>query len=98
MIHSLSNIQKIQEIKMVDLPTIAIDECGKKYEFTIEDHPFTIEVISSTEDYIHVLQSVFDFTKIASLFKRSDFHFYFDAINGGSSSFILFIHSLRCLC
>ena len=76
---------------MVDLPTIDIDECGKKYEFTIE-------VISSTEDYIHVLQSVFDFTKIASLFKRSDFHFYFDAINGGSSSFILFIHSLRCLC
>ena len=53
---------------MVDLPTIDIDECGKKYEFTIEDHSFTIEIISSTEDYIHVLQSVFDFNKIASLF------------------------------
>ena len=83
---------------MVDLPTIEIDECGKKYEFTIEDHSFTIEIISSTEDYIHVLQSVFDFNKIASLFKRPDFHFYFDAINGGLPLFCLFIHSLRCLC
>lgn len=74
---------------MVDLPTIDIDECGKKYEFTIEDHAFTIEIISSTEDYIRVLKSVFDFEKISSLFKRSDFHFYFDAINGGTSSLLL---------
>ena len=83
---------------MVDLPTIDIDECGKKYEFTVDDHSFTIEIISSTEDYIRVLQSVFDFEKIASLFKRSDFHFYFDAINGGSFSLSLFISSLGCLC
>lgn len=50
----------------------------------MEDQPFKIEIISSTEDYIRVLKGVFDFERIAALFKRDDFHFYFDAINGGS--------------
>ena len=70
---------------MADLPDIDIDECGKCFDFTVNDHPFTVEIISSTEDYIRVLRGVFDFEKIATLFKRSDFHFYFDAINGGRS-------------
>lgn len=70
---------------MADLPAIDIDECGKCFDFTVNDHPFKVEIISSTEDYIRVLRGVFDFEKIATLFKRSDFHFYFDAINGGRS-------------
>lgn len=68
---------------MAELPEINIDECGKCYEFCVDDHPFKIEIISSTEDYIRVLKGVFDFERIAALFKRADFHFYFDAINGG---------------
>ena len=70
---------------MADLPDIDIDECGKCFDFTVNDHHFKVEIISSTEDYIRVLRGVFDFEKIATLFKRSDFHFYFDAINGGRS-------------
>ena len=68
---------------MADLPTIDIDECGKCFDYMVNDHPFKVEIISSTEDYIRVLKGVFDFEKIATLFKRSDFHFYFDAIHGG---------------
>lgn len=83
---------------MVDLPEIDIDECGKIYNFTVEDHPFQIEVISSTEDYIRVLQSVFDFPAISTLFKRSDFSFYFDAIHGGIGKRLVSIHSIRRLC
>jgi hypothetical protein len=33
-----------------------------------------------------VLLGVFDFAKISTLFQRKDFHFYFDAINGGRTS------------
>ena len=83
----VSNVQIIKELKMADLPEINIDECGKTYEFTVEDHPFHVEIISSTEDYIRLLRTVFDFERIASLFKRPDFHFYFDAINGVSGAY-----------
>ena len=75
---------EIQELRMAELPPIPIDECGSR-TFTVEDHPFEIDVISSTEDYIRLLQKVFDFPKIATLFKRPDFRFYFDAIHGVSS-------------
>ena len=68
---------------MVNLPEIDIDTCNAKYEFVVEEKPFIVEIISSTEDYINVLSSVFDFAAISSLFKREDFSFYFDAINGG---------------
>ena len=60
---------------MADLPEINIDECGKTYEFTVEDHPFHVEIISSTEDYIRLLRTVFDIERIASLIKRPDYHF-----------------------
>lgn len=76
---------------MAELPEINIDECGKCYDFSVEDQPFKIEIISSTEDYIRVLKGVFDFERIAALFKRDDFHFYFDAINGGSALHITLI-------
>ena len=69
---------------MAELPEIDIDTCGSSVEFVVEDHPFKIEVISSTEDYVRLLKSVFDFERIATLFRRPDFHFYFDAINGGT--------------
>lgn len=68
---------------MANLPEVDIDTCGAVSTFQIDDHTFTVEVISSTEDYIRVLQTVFDFSALSALFKRSDFSFYFDAINGG---------------
>ena len=81
-----SHEQRIEELRVADLPAIDIDECGKCFDFSVNDHPFKVEIISSTEDYIRVLRGVFNFEKIATLFKRSDFHFYFDAINGGWSA------------
>ena len=68
---------------MANLPEVDIDTCGAVSTFQIDDHTFTVEVISSTEDYIRVLQTVFDFSALSALFKRSDFSFHFDAINGG---------------
>lgn len=47
-----------------------------------DDATFTIEVIDSTDDYVNLLQSMFDFDKLSQLFARSDFEFLFDAMSG----------------
>ena len=87
---------------MADLPEIAIDTCGDRFSFTVDSSPFTVEIISTTEDYLSLLQTVFDFPRIARLFSRQllqiipansrhfsrpDFHFHFDAINGVSGAY-----------
>ena len=72
---------------MADLPEIAIDTCGDRFSFTVDSSPFTVEIISTTEDYLALLQTVFDFPRIALLFSRPDFHFHFDAINGVSGAY-----------
>lgn len=43
---------------------------------------FTVEIIDSADTYVELLQSMFDFGKLRSLFGRSDFSFLFDAMNG----------------
>ena len=43
---------------------------------------FVIEVIDSADDYVTLLQSMFDFAKLKALFARPDFNFLFDAMNG----------------
>ena len=53
----------------------------------MDSSPFTVEIISTTEDYLSLLQTVFDFPRIARLFSRPDFHFHFDAINGVSGAY-----------
>lgn len=77
---------KISELKMAELPEVPIDEIAT-LTYTVADRPFIVEIISSTEDYIRILQSVFDFPRIAALFRRPDFHFHFDAINGVSGAY-----------
>ena len=77
---------KISELKMAELPEVPIDEITT-LTYTVAGHPFVVEIISSTEDYIRILQSVFDFPRIAALFRRPDFHFHFDAINGVSGAY-----------
>ena len=72
---------------MADLPEIAIDTCGDRFSFTVDSSPFTVEIISTTEDYLSLLQTVFDFPRSARLFSRPDFHFHFDAINGVSGAY-----------
>ena len=43
---------------------------------------FTIEIIDAADDYVNLLQSMFDFSKLSALFGRSDFSFLFDAMSG----------------
>lgn len=43
---------------------------------------FVIEVIDSADDYVDLLESMFDFEKLEQLFARPDFSFLFDAMSG----------------
>lgn len=47
-----------------------------------DESKFTVEVIDSAEEYVNLLQTMFDFNKLTSLFARPDFSFLFDAMNG----------------
>ena len=45
-------------------------------------HDFTIEVISSTEIYVNLLKSLFNFDSIKGLLSRKDFKFVYDGLSG----------------
>lgn len=47
-----------------------------------DESKFTVEVIDSADEYVNLLQTMFDFNKLTSLFARPDFSFLFDAMNG----------------
>lgn len=57
---------------------------------------FSVEVISSTEDYVALLRTVFDFTAIERLLARPDFSFVFDAMHGvgGPYAHAIFVGAL----
>ncbi|CDF37469.1 phosphoglucomutase [Chondrus crispus] len=65
-------------------PFAAVDLSVKgETTFSNVDGPsFVIEVIDSADDYVTLLQSMFDFAKLKALFARPDFSFLFDAMNG----------------
>jgi phosphoglucomutase len=48
---------------------------------------FTIKIQSTTALYVETMQKLFDFTKLKSLFSRSDFKFAFDAMHGASGAY-----------
>jgi phosphoglucomutase len=48
---------------------------------------FVIQVIDSADDYVALLQSMFDFTKLKNLFARRDFSFLFDAMSGVTGAY-----------
>lgn len=52
------------------------------HSFSCGDSSFSIEVIDAADDYVALLQTMFDFDAMRALFARPDFSFLFDAMNG----------------
>jgi phosphoglucomutase len=81
--HSL----QITEYKQVDLPEIDISTKGVQ-KFDIEGQEFTVEVISSTEDYISKMRSLFNFDDIKRLISRNDFSLVYDCMHGVAGPYV----------
>ena len=75
----------------VDLANLGVNEFS-----TAEGTTFTIEVIDSADDYVKLLRTMFDFESLTELFKRDDFSFLFDAMNGVTGPYAkrLFVEEL----
>jgi phosphoglucomutase len=48
----------------------------------------TVEVISSTEDHVKLLKTVFDFSAIKAFLDRPDFSMVYDTMHGVNGPFI----------
>lgn len=72
----------VKEIPKVDVSKVGL------HKYDIEGYgEFTVEVISSTEDYIKCLKNIFDFNLIKKLFSRKDFKMVFDGMHGVSGAY-----------
>lgn len=84
--------KQLQSYKIVDsLPDIDLSVVGEdKFD------GFSVEVIDSIEDYLALIQNVFDFVAIRGLFQRKEFSFVFDALHGvgGPYAYRVFVEEL----
>ena len=73
----ISNYKSVSSLPEIDITTIGINN------FSLANgNTFTVEVISCTEDYVKLLQNIFDWDALKGLFGRKDFTFAFDGLNG----------------
>jgi len=67
--------QKISQYRYVDTPDIDLNQLG-----TTQIADMQVEIIDSVDNYAQLMEKLFDFDRIADLFKQ-DFRLYFDAMH-----------------
>lgn len=77
------NTTKISEYKIMETPDIDLSKLGTQYLGQME-----IEVIDPLQDYIEMMESIFDFAAIRKLFANG-FTFRFDAMNAVTGPYAL---------
>jgi phosphoglucomutase len=85
-----ANTTSIKSYKICkDFPTIDITKSG---ETTVKSadgsDQVTVEVISSTEDHVKLLKTVFDFAAIKALLDRPDFTMVYDSMHGVNGPYV----------
>ncbi|KMZ67771.1 Phosphoglucosamine mutase [Zostera marina] len=76
------NTLSISEIKMANIPDTNLSQLGP-----VEYGSFTVEVIDPVSDYVELMENIFDFNLIKTLFSRSDFRFIFDAMHAVTGAY-----------
>lgn len=51
-------------------------------EFSVNNEPFTVQIIDSVDDYVELAKEIFDFPTIKKLL-QGNFRVLIDAMNGG---------------
>lgn len=83
------NSQNIREYKTIECEDIDLNSIGHKSIGTMQ-----VEVIDSVQDYSDLMETLFDFPKIAAMFK-SGFRFAFDAMSAVTGPYALEIFEKR---
>jgi len=68
------------------------------YEFMIEGHPFTVEVVDPTTDYVELMRSIFDFAQIKQMIKEKSFKLLINSLHGATGPYAekIFLEELGC--
>eukprot|EP00894_Picocystis_sp_ML_P002841 jgi/Pico_ML_1/53358/g3919.t1 len=83
--------QTMNEYKMADIPNVDISKLG-----TTDYGGFEVEVVDPVEDYLALLQEVFDFDMIKGFISRPDVSIIFDALHAvtGAYAWPIFVEKL----
>lgn len=81
--------QGIQEYKLMDSEDIDLSTIGNKLIGNMQ-----VEIIDPVKDYVELMETLFDFPKISSMF-RSGFRFAFDAMSAVTGPYALEIFENR---
>jgi UDP-N-acetylglucosamine pyrophosphorylase len=66
-----------------DFPEIDVSNIGAQLVHSLDkSQTVCVDVISSTDDHVSLLQSIFDFDAIRALIRRPDFSFRYDCMHG----------------
>ncbi|KAL3650462.1 hypothetical protein CASFOL_006865 [Castilleja foliolosa] len=76
------NTLSISKIKTGDIPDVDLSCLGQTDYGT-----FSVEVVDPVADYLELMENVFDFSLIKSLFSLSDFRFIFDAMHAVTGAY-----------
>ena len=81
----------IQQFWYADIPDVDLTYIHKEEPFKIEgfDHVWTINIVSTTENYVNLVKNIFDFPMINEFLLRTKFNFVFDGMNGVSGPYAI---------
>ena len=74
--------QTVSELKFADIASVDLSVLG---ETSFGD--FTVEVVDATDDYVTLLQKVFDFPALKAFVSRPDFHMKYDAMHAVTGAY-----------
>ncbi|KRT86223.1 hypothetical protein AMK59_1506, partial [Oryctes borbonicus] len=82
---------KIKEYKICPDLDCEFDKMGT-FKYEVDDREFVVEVIDSTDDYVNLMKSIFDFKKLKSLIRgsgdREPFKVLIDSMNGVTGVYV----------
>lgn len=84
--------QAVTELKFGNIPETDLSEIGMHIY-----GDFEVDIVSATEDYLNVLQRVFDFDMLKTFLARGDFSMIFDAMHAVTGAYAkpLFVSLLK---
>ncbi|XP_074598480.1 phosphoglucose mutase 1 [Brevipalpus obovatus] len=87
----------IRELRICESIHVDITKIGSS-SFTVHGHQMTVDIVDSVDDYLCLMQNIFDLPKIKSFISTSGIKIRIDAMNGvmGPYAKRIFVQELGC--